>query len=376
MSAQNYYELLEVPHTATFDEIATAYKKMVRIWHPDKTSFDKNIAAQKFKLITKAYSVLSKEHSRKHYDLHNVELNDSTNTCIDPFESFKNELDDNSVPNVIVYVDATIYELYTGVSKVVTFSRYSPCANCNGYGTQNKLSCPCRKCDGKGLLIEFVQGGVLGYMVNQKICDVCCKTGIDPSADICDTCNGIKYAKEDVDATVVIPAGAYSKYIITHESEGNFVPYEEQKDGKSRTNALFVVNELISQFKRGVVLNYSNDIDMANVLLTINISFEEAMCGFEKCIDHINSNQINIIVSDIVQNNDIFVMKNMGMPKINLNSNELMHGHLFVKFNVQCPSLSIKQKRKLWQLLTNTAYSTFDYSKISNISRFENTTLL
>lgn len=373
MAEQNYYTLLGVATTATTEEITDAYKNMVRIWHPDKCK-DKTEAEQKFKLITKAFSILSKEQSRKHYDAYNTDLSDSADVYYDPFNSFKNELNDNTVPNVIVYVEATIDELYTGVTKSVEFSRYSPCSACDGYGTKNKTTCSCRKCDGKGQLVEFIKGGVMGYMINQKTCDMCNNSGIDPSADICELCKGIKYVKEEAMTSVVIPAGAYSKYVITHETEGNFIPHEEQKDGKNRTNALFVVKELDSPFKRGIIMENTKSVDMANVLVTINITFEEALCGFEKCIEYINSQKINIIVNDIVQNNDIFVMKHMGLPKLNFSScgsKQNSNGHLFIKFCVQRLSLSIKQKRKIWQLLTNTSCTTFDYSKKSNLSRFE-----
>ena len=56
---KNLYEILEVSCFATVDEIKVAYKKLVRIYHPD---VNKGKDAEiNFKLLNNAYEILSNE---------------------------------------------------------------------------------------------------------------------------------------------------------------------------------------------------------------------------------------------------------------------------------------------------------------------------
>jgi DnaJ-class molecular chaperone len=64
-----YYDLLEVPPTATADELKKAYRKLALIYHPDKLDASKNPnASNKFKEISHAYEVLSDPDKRAAYD--------------------------------------------------------------------------------------------------------------------------------------------------------------------------------------------------------------------------------------------------------------------------------------------------------------------
>ncbi|MGM0368836.1 MAG: DnaJ domain-containing protein [Bacillota bacterium] len=63
---KNYYRILGVGPSAEYKEIKKNYRKLSKKYHPDIS--DKANAEEKFKLITKAYEVLSSEESRKEYD--------------------------------------------------------------------------------------------------------------------------------------------------------------------------------------------------------------------------------------------------------------------------------------------------------------------
>ncbi|MCU1340088.1 MAG: chaperone protein DnaJ [Bryobacterales bacterium] len=61
-SKQSYYDTLQVPTSASADEIRQAFLDLVRVWHPDRFASDsrlQRIAEDKLKEISEAYQVLS-----------------------------------------------------------------------------------------------------------------------------------------------------------------------------------------------------------------------------------------------------------------------------------------------------------------------------
>src|ERR1700747_1899290 len=67
-SKRDYYEVLGVPRTSTPDEIKSAYRKAALKWHPDRNPKEKEIAGEKFREATEAYTVLSDAKKRSAYD--------------------------------------------------------------------------------------------------------------------------------------------------------------------------------------------------------------------------------------------------------------------------------------------------------------------
>ena len=67
MAKKDFYSLLDVPRSASADEIKKAYRKLALKYHPDKNPGDKK-AEEKFKEITEAYEVLSDTKKREMYD--------------------------------------------------------------------------------------------------------------------------------------------------------------------------------------------------------------------------------------------------------------------------------------------------------------------
>lgn len=63
----DYYKILEIPKTATAEDIKKAYRKQARKYHPDLNPNNKE-AEKKFKEINEANEVLSNPENRKKYD--------------------------------------------------------------------------------------------------------------------------------------------------------------------------------------------------------------------------------------------------------------------------------------------------------------------
>ena len=63
---RDFYEVLDVPRSASQDEIQRAYRKLARAYHPDVNSDP--AAEDRFKEISEAYDVLSDPETRRRYD--------------------------------------------------------------------------------------------------------------------------------------------------------------------------------------------------------------------------------------------------------------------------------------------------------------------
>jgi DnaJ family protein A protein 2 len=64
----NYYNTLEVPDTASADEIKKAYRKLSMQYHPDKNG-NSSESTEKFQKIAEAYEVLGDAEKKEEYDL-------------------------------------------------------------------------------------------------------------------------------------------------------------------------------------------------------------------------------------------------------------------------------------------------------------------
>jgi len=66
-ATKNYYTVLGVPRDADDTILKTAYRKLARLYHPDKNPGDK-ASEERFKEVTEAYGILSDPDKRAHYD--------------------------------------------------------------------------------------------------------------------------------------------------------------------------------------------------------------------------------------------------------------------------------------------------------------------
>src|SRR5690554_7628700 len=67
MAKRDYYDILDVPKSASAEEIKKAYRKKAIQYHPDKNPGDQ-AAEENFKEAAEAYEVLSDENKRARYD--------------------------------------------------------------------------------------------------------------------------------------------------------------------------------------------------------------------------------------------------------------------------------------------------------------------
>ncbi|EQC31762.1 hypothetical protein SDRG_10551 [Saprolegnia diclina VS20] len=86
MADTTYYDVLEVPETATEAEIKLAYRKLAIKWHPDKNK--EPGAEDRFKKIGEAYAILSDAAKRQEYD-HGRKYGRSASFCYQDASAFQ-----------------------------------------------------------------------------------------------------------------------------------------------------------------------------------------------------------------------------------------------------------------------------------------------
>src|SRR5688572_7637037 len=66
MPEKDYYKILDLPSTASQQDIKKAYRKLAMVYHPDKNAGN-GLAAAHFLAIQEAYEVLSDPDRRSRY---------------------------------------------------------------------------------------------------------------------------------------------------------------------------------------------------------------------------------------------------------------------------------------------------------------------
>ena len=67
---KDFYKLLGISYDASIEQIKAAYRKLVKVHHPDANKGNKE-SAEKFKELQEAYEVLSSPEKKKQYDIMN-----------------------------------------------------------------------------------------------------------------------------------------------------------------------------------------------------------------------------------------------------------------------------------------------------------------
>ena len=74
VSVKDYYRVLNIPSSASAEEIKKAFRKMALLYHPDRNSNTK-LATEKFTEIQEAYSILSDLKKRTAYNYQRYSYN-------------------------------------------------------------------------------------------------------------------------------------------------------------------------------------------------------------------------------------------------------------------------------------------------------------
>jgi molecular chaperone DnaJ len=235
---KDYYAVLGVPEGASEKELARAYKKLAKQYHPDANQGDKN-AEERFKEISAAYDILGDAEKRKEYD----EVRRMVASGVGPGgagfgpggfgggQTFHFETDGDSgffsdllggmfgsggrgrsrrttatAPQRGQDLETELYlafdDAVKGVTSTVRFRSDAVCHTCHGNGAAPGTSPEtCPQCHGTGSIA--VDQGPFSF---SQVCPTCGGRGqVIPNP--CPTCHGRGVELRDRDVKVRIPAG-------------------------------------------------------------------------------------------------------------------------------------------------------------------------
>jgi len=368
----DYYKLLGVSKNANEEEIRKAYKKMALKWHPDRNPNNKEEAEEKFKEVGKVYKVLSDPNLRTRYDQFGEKGLEGSPEMegFNPFDLFSgfgnmfgnfgfgmnvrqsqqqnNEPRQGKGPSKEFALKIKLEELYSGKSVSISIKKRVKCIDCSGRGYQNDSDfIKCDQCDGKGQMIRIHRMGPIIQQVVQPCqkCQTKCKI-IKPGGE-CRRCNGDKSAVVNKNTDFYIrPGSRHGDKIILHNESDWHPQFTDVGD------LVIVINELSAEngMKR----------EGENLILKMDISLVDALCGFVNVIKHLDDRYIKIKSDYIIKPEQIMRIKGEGMPNKDV---DLTYGDLIINFHIIFPdSISDERKKYIQKLLPKSKKQIWDLS--------------
>lgn len=358
MAKRDYYEILNVPRSASADEIKKAYRKMALKYHPDKNPDDPT-AEGKFKEAAEAYEVLSDAEKKQRYDRYghdgvkgmpgggfNMSMDDIFSNFGDIFgDAFGGAFSDafgfgtrgrtrrrvNRGTNLRVKVKLSLEEISTGVEKKIKVNKYIPCDQCNGTGAEKGASMnTCPTCHGQGQVTR-VTSTFLGQMQTTSTCPTCDGEGTVIGTK-CNKCFGNGIVKGEEIIPVNIPAGVADGMQLSMSGKGNAAT----RSGIPGDLLILVEEHEHEHFTR----------DGNNLIYEHFISLPEAALGASVDMPTLDG-KARIKIEAGTQSGRILRLKGKGLPDLNGYS----RGDLLVNLSVWTPrNLSQKEKQILENL--------------------------
>lgn len=250
--------------------IKQAYKTAALKYHPDKNRNDPEMT-EKFKKVNQAYENISKS-------------NTDINILVDHFFGFINKFSGNSKEDqhskhVLIDVNVTLENLYCGTECLIKYKRkvIDPTIS-------NEF---CKECNGYGYITQTRNINDLSVFHNNKECEVCKMSGFTG-----------KLMYEYKQLNIVIKPGTMDDEKIIYEKMGN-----QSLDGTYGDLIVQLVN-----FEHHIFKRKEDDLYM-----DLNITFKEALLGFERKIQFLNNKYIKITHSKVISIGKIIILKGYGM---------------------------------------------------------------
>lgn len=339
----DFYEILGVDKNASSDEIKSAYRKKAKQYHPDLNKDNPEVAAEKFKEVNEAYSVLSDETKRKNYDTYgsadgpqfgggaggfrqggfSANFGGFEDIFGDLFSGFgggaradaQSQARDGG--DISGTISMSFKEACFGCVKEVKINREETCTKCKGTGAKNGTEfCTCSECGGSGR-VRYTQKTMFGTMQTVGICKACNGKG-KIIKERCAECNGKGIFKVTRVLKVTVPAGIDNEQVLTLRGEGN-CGINGGYDGDLMLRAKVEQHPILAR-------------DGYDLTLEIPIPFTTSILGGKVVIPSLEG-KLELTIPELTQTGTVLKLKGKGVPVLRKNT----RGDLLVTVRVELP---------------------------------------
>jgi len=338
-----FYKELDVSKDANTADIKKAYRKLAIKHHPDKGG-----DPEKFKLISRAYEVLSDPEKRRTYDEYGEEgLDGSASNATDIFDIFfggggsrRRQAGKRKGDDIVSTLKCSLEQIYSGATRKLAINKDVICPECSGRGGPDGCKVRCKDCNGQGVRIQIRQMGPM-LTQTQSPCTSCERGEVVREDLKCKKCRGQGVIKERKVLEVHIDKGVPNHFKVVFGAEA------DEKPGETPGDVVFVVEEAEHPVFKRVGPRGSH------LRMTKTISLVEALTGFEFALTHLDGRKLLITSgpTDITKPKQVKVVHDEGMPAY---GNPFAKGSLLIEFDVVFPDrihLSPDVRRQLREIL-------------------------
>ncbi|MEP6685967.1 MAG: molecular chaperone DnaJ [Verrucomicrobiota bacterium] len=350
---RDYYETLNVPRTASADEIKRAYRKFAVKLHPDKNPGDAD-AEEKFKELGEAYDVLMDADKRAAYDRFGhaafAQGTAGPGGFHDPFDIFREVFSGASGNAGGIFetffgggatastdregrqrgsdlrydMQITLEEAAFGVEKEIEVGKFDTCAKCEGSGAEpGSRAVHCPTCSGRGQVISS-----RGFFQVSQTCPRCRGAG-QIIEKPCKICAGEGRVEKESRIKIKIPAGIADGSRLRSSRNG------EAGIRGGEAGDLYIVVHI----KEHEVFQREGD----NLYCELPISFPVAALGGEVAVPTLLG-KAHLEIPAGTQGGQVFKLRGKGIRSVNGRERGDLHARVLVEVPTK---LNGEQRQKL-----------------------------
>jgi molecular chaperone DnaJ len=312
----DHYEVLGVSREATTDEIKKAYRRLARQLHPDVNPGED--AAEKFKLVTHAYDVLSDTEQRRRYDMggDSAGFGGAGGAGFggfgDIFETFfggggggqagrtRPRSRAERGQDALVRVSLELGDVVFGAHRDIEVDTAVLCETCEGGCCQpGTTPVTCDICHGSGHVQRTVRS-LIGNVVTSAPCQTCQGYGTTIPYP-CATCQGQGRVRARRTVSVDIPAGVETGLRLQLPGSGEVGP-AGGPHGDLYLEITVTPHEVFSR-------------DGDDLLATLDVSMPDAILGTTTRIESLDG-PVDLELRAGVQAGDVLTIKGRGITPL------------------------------------------------------------